>query len=72
MKPSIIKEKSNGWDGWAKETIKLQSWDYKGKTYYQVTRSQMAGKHEVKNYRTLKGAEKRYAFLENIMTVKEA
>jgi hypothetical protein len=70
MKITIIKEKTNGWTGLAKQTIKLQSAVLDGHTYYQVTDDCIGSKYDCKTYRTLKGAEKRYNFLANCMVVK--
>lgn len=70
MKFTIINEITNGWNGLAKETVKLQSAVYDNKTFYQVTHS-VIGKYKVFTYRTLKGAEVKFNKLASYMVVKE-
>lgn len=64
---TTIKETTNGWDGYfAKQTIKLIDG---GNGIYLVTNTN-SSKHEVRIYRTLKGAEKRFNLLDYLMVKK--
>jgi len=65
----IISEKTNGWTGLAKETVKLQKATMGDFTCYQVTHDQI-GNYQTFQYRTLRGAEKRYNRIANLMVVK--
>lgn len=65
----IISEKTNGWTGLAKETIKLQKATMGDFTCYQVTHDQI-GKYDTFQYRTLRGAEKKFDKLASYMVVK--
>lgn len=65
----IINQQTNGWNGLAKETVKLQKATMGDFTCYQVTHD-MIGKYDTFQYKTLRGAEKRYARIANAMVVK--
>jgi hypothetical protein len=65
----IIKQQNNGWTGLASETVKLQKAVMGDFTCYQVTHD-MIGKYDTFQYKTLRGAEKRYARIANVMVVK--
>lgn len=65
----IISEKTNGWNGLAKETIKLQKATMGDFVAYQVTHDQI-GKYDTFQYRTLRGAEKKFNKLVSYMVVK--
>lgn len=63
-----LKEVTNGWEGfWAKETIQLIDGE---NNMYAVTYTS-GTTHKVQTYRTLKGAEKRFNQLDQVMVKKD-